>query len=103
MDVHRQQCQACGSRDVRNILVREEGQAMRVYVRCGGCQALVAQYTLRSYYHHGKGVESFLKSAGPGSEESGRHLLDTFQKARDQAVEGYERALKELQTRGKDL
>lgn len=36
MEIHRQQCQQCGSRDVRNILVRETDAPMTIYSRCRG-------------------------------------------------------------------
>ena len=46
MDIHRQQCQACRSFDLRNIVVRETGRLAAVYVRCLGCTRLVARYEL---------------------------------------------------------
>ena len=60
MEVHRQQCQHCGTFDARNILVRETGLPMTIYVRCTQCGELVARYKLSEYYHHGMGVESYL-------------------------------------------
>lgn len=92
MEVVLQKCQECGSEKVRNMLVREPGRAQMVYVRCAGCGALVARYRLSDYYHHGKGIESFLKSAGSSMEESGRDALADFSRVRDEAVEGFEQA-----------
>jgi len=82
--------------------VREEGHPVVVYVRCGNCGDLVARYVLRDYYHHGKGVESYLRSHGSSSSESGRAELDTFHKVKQDALEGYLRAVDWLKERGKD-
>jgi hypothetical protein len=101
MELHRQQCQACGGYDMRDILVREESHPTVIYVRCIGCRSLVARYELSDYYHHGKGIESYLRSHGASDAESGRRILDEFTHARDRAVAGYERALQELAALGK--
>jgi hypothetical protein len=102
MEVHRQQCQSCGSFRMRNILVREPGRRAAVYVRCAACRQLVARYVLADYYHHGKGIESFLRSHGAASSESGRHLLEEFERAKSEALEGFEAAMKALEELGKD-
>ncbi len=103
MEVHRQTCQDCGSIDVRNILVREEGRAQMVFVRCAKCGDLVARYRLRDYYHHGKDVESFLRSHGAEASDSGRSHLDEFGRIQDEAQEGYEQALNYLREKGKEI
>jgi len=103
MDIHRQQCQACRSFDLRNIVVRETGRPHAVYVRCLGCTRLVARYELSSYYHHGKGVESWLRSRGIASAESGRDTATEFEEAQKAAVEGYERVLAKLEEMGKPV
>lgn len=103
MEVHRQTCQACGSTDVRNILVRERGRAQMVYVRCAGCGGLVARYRLRDYYHHGKGIESFLKSVGVEASDSARRQLADFQDIQADALEGYREALERLDKDGKEI
>ncbi|REJ65726.1 MAG: hypothetical protein DWQ31_17465 [Planctomycetota bacterium] len=103
MEIHRQQCQQCGSRNARNILVREADAPMTIYVRCLGCGELVARYQLSHYYHHGKGIESFLRSLGSDAGESGRDYLAEFQRTQDQAVRGYEDALRKLQEQGNDV
>ena len=103
MEVRRQTCQNCGSTDVRNILVREEGHAQMVFVRCSKCGELVARYRLRDYYHHGKGAESFLRSAGSQASESGREQLKEFEQIQDEALAGYEQALEQLRNEGKEI
>ncbi len=103
MEVHRQTCQSCGSHDVRNILVREPGRAQMVFVRCARCHELVARYRLRDYYHHKKGVESYLRSLGSGATESGRSQLAEFDSVQKEALEGYQRALEALERAGKEV
>ena len=96
MQVHRQTCQQCGSIDVRNILVREADRPTEVYVRCGQCGELVAGYQLSNYYHHGKGIESYLREHGVGAADSGRQWLAEFKRVQQHATAGYEAALKQL-------
>lgn len=103
MEVHRQTCQACGSLDLRNILVRKPGQADMVYVLCASCRELVARYRLRDYYHHGKGAESFLRSVGAESSESGRSKLSDFAKVQEEALDGLQEALEVLAREGKEV
>jgi uncharacterized Zn finger protein len=103
MEVHRQQCQSCQSHDMRNILVRERGEPQTVYVRCQRCGKLVARYKLRAYYHHGKGIESYLRSNEGGDMESGRHVLEEFDHIQEIALEGYEAALEKLQEEEKEI
>ncbi len=103
MEVHRQTCQSCHSRRHRNILVREPGAPTVVYVRCANCGELVARYALSEYYHHGKGLDSYLRSQGSSASESGRDVLETFRKKQEEALEGYLRALDRLQEQGKEI
>lgn len=102
MDVKRQTCQACHSIDVRNIIVRN-GQEQVIYVRCAKCKALVARYELKDYYHHGKGVESFLRAHGATGGDSGRAWLDAFNKSQEKALTGYEEALHLLESAHKEV
>lgn len=95
MDVRRQTCQACQSIDVRNIIVRD-GPDQVIFVRCAKCKELVARYILKDYYHHGKGIESYLRAHGASGGDSGRAWLETFKKSQQKAVLGYEEALKAL-------
>jgi len=103
MEVHRQTCQACGSRELMNVLVREPGKPQVVYASCRKCNQLVARYQLESYYHHGKGSESWLRSRGSAAEESGRRMLRLFEAAKEEAVSGFERAMRELEESGKEV
>lgn len=96
MQVVQQQCQACGSHDHQILLVREPGRAQMAFVRCARCGELVARYRLQSYYHHGKGIESYLRSLGSDAADSGRNELKQFQAVQHEAVEQFERALEEL-------
>ncbi|QDT37809.1 hypothetical protein [Stratiformator vulcanicus] len=101
MDVHRQQCQQCGSRSLQNLIVREPTKPQRVFVRCADCGAFVARYTLSNYYHHGKGIESYLRSQNV-AEDSGREWLDRFRHTEESAVSGFEQVVEELGRVGKD-
>ncbi len=103
MQVNRQTCQECGSREARNIIVREAGRPITIYVRCGNCGELVASYELKSYYHHGKGIESYLRAQGAVAEESGRRWLAEFNQAQEQALSGYQAALEKLAEDGKEI
>ncbi|MGL1957093.1 MAG: hypothetical protein OCD00_07240 [Colwellia sp.] len=78
-EIHIQKCQHCQSRDLRNILVRDEEQS--VYVQCRDCGSLVARYTLSKggYFHSGKGFESFLRSVErDGGITSARDLTSRY-------------------------
>ena len=103
MQVNRQTCQKCGSIDVRNILARQSDKPTIVYVRCAKCQELVASYELNSYYHHGKGIESYLKAQGVRDAASGRQWLSEFKRIQQDAVSGFERALAELAEQQKEV
>lgn len=103
MEIHRQTCQSCGSRDLINILVREAGAPQVVYACCNECDQLVAQYRLQSYYHHGKGAESWWRSRGAASEESGRRMLRLFEEAREEAQAGFEAAMRKLAESGREI
>ena len=101
MEIHRQHCQNCQSVQMRNILVREPGRSPVVYARCAECEQLVACYTLEDYYHHGKGIESYLRSHGGAAAESGRGIMRDFKEAEERAIAGYEAAVEHLRQEGK--
>lgn len=103
MEVHRQRCQKCNSLEMKNILTRENKLPTVVYLRCADCGELVARYELSDYYHHGKGIESFLRSRTVDMAESGRHLLELFEEAERRATEGYAEAVAELERQGKKI
>ncbi|MEZ6317149.1 MAG: hypothetical protein R3B49_00145 [Phycisphaerales bacterium] len=96
MEVHRQQCQACGSFSLYDVLVREAGQPQTVFVICAACHDLVARYRLQGYYHHGKGADSFIRSREGKMAESGRELLEEFDTVRVDALRGFKRVLGQL-------
>lgn len=80
MEVHIQKCQACGSRNLRNILQRDRDQ--RVYVQCRECNKLVARYIVSpaGYFHAGKDYESFLRSVARHPDMlSGRDISEWFE------------------------
>lgn len=101
MDLHRQRCQACQSLDLHCLLRRDEAHPLTVYVRCAKCDELVARYKVEEYYHHGKGIESWLKAMRPGALESGRNIRLDFEKARDESVAEYADVVEELGAQGK--
>ncbi|WP_239923483.1 hypothetical protein [Agaribacterium haliotis] len=90
MEIHIQKCQQCKSRNLRNILVRDEKQ--KVFVQCRDCDALVARYILTpgGYFHAGKGFESFLRSIErDGGLTSARNVDEQFHQAEDGTVEEF--------------
>lgn len=97
MEVLHQTCQSCGATELRNLLVREPGRAQMVFVSCARCSEFVARYRLESYYHAGKGIESYLRSLGSGAAESGRQQLDEFHQLEEEATTQYQRALEALE------
>jgi uncharacterized Zn finger protein len=100
MEVIHQKCQECGSIELEDILVRERGRATMVFVRCAKCEELVARYRLRDYYHHGKGVESYLRSMGATASDSAREHLEEFQRAKEETTVAYEQVLELLREQG---
>ncbi len=104
MEVHRQTCQACGCRQMRNLLYRETGQKDKVFVQCTSCDALVARYVLaqRGYYHHGRGFESYLRSLNRGGHfESAKELKNDFEEVSENSQEEFQRVMDLLEKEGK--
>lgn len=102
MEIHIQQCQSCGKRNLRNILVREPGENDKVYVQCRSCDAFVASYTLSpmGYYHHGKGYESFLRSVQrSGDYMSGRNMADIYKARVAKEERRFQKVLERLEKR----
>ena len=102
MEIHRQTCQHCGSIDMRNIIVRETGHRT-LMMRCSKCLELVARYELNAYYHHGKGLESYLRAQGTNSTGSGREWFAEFNRKQEQAVAGYNAVLEKLAKENKPV
>jgi len=103
MQANRQTCQQCGSIDVRNIIARDPGSPTVIYVRCGKCGELVASYELKNYYHHGKGIESYLRGHGVTAGDSGRNWLTEFKQVKQKALDGFAAALEKLAEENKQV
>ena len=90
---------------MRNLVVRNPGTHEKIYAQCENCKQLVARYILAEmgYYHHGKGVESFLKSVeNSGDMYSGRDLLETFKNISEDENKNFEKIATTLHEMGKD-
>lgn len=98
MEIHHQTCQACGSVRMHNIIARETDAAAKIFARCADCKKLVAVYELGLYYHHGKGIESYLRAQGVDAADSGRKWLEKFEAIRAEAVEEYQRVVDRLES-----
>jgi hypothetical protein len=105
MDVYIQQCQHCKSRNLRNILARDNAQ--RVYVQCRDCGEFVSRYVVAAggYFHEGKDYESFLRAMMLDSGfTSGRDLKAVFQEVSESSNSGFKEALNQAQKKyGDDL
>ena len=100
MELHIQTCQFCGSKTVRNLLVRKGGEEDKVYVQCAQCASLVARYIIahRGYYHHGKGFESYLRGLNRGGEVmSPKDLREAFEKVEEYCVQEFENIISQLE------
>ena len=97
MEIKIQRCQYCKSRNLRNILVREETQ--KVFVQCQDCNRLVARYILShgGYHHAGKDFESFLRSIErDGGISSARDLSEVYEEVNTQTQNEFEVILAKL-------
>ena len=103
MELHRQRCQSCQSLELNCVLRRDEAHPLTVYVRCAKCGELVARYRVGEYYHHGKGMESWLKAMRPGNRESARNLRADFDEVKRNSIAEYADVLEELERQGKPL
>lgn len=106
MEVHIQKCQHCRSRNLRNVLFRDQDQ--KVFVQCRDCGELVARYSLSKggYFHAGKGFESFLRSLerDGGDTVSAKDLNDSFEELEKSVEEEYGQLKKLLDDAyGKDI
>ena len=99
MEVLRQTCQVCGSRKLRNHLVREPGRQDMVIVQCSVCEELVARYVIASggYYHHGKDFESYLRGLSRAGESmSGKGMQQDFDNIQQESTDLYDKVLNYL-------
>ncbi len=95
MDIYIQKCQQCGSRNLRNILARDDAQ--RVFVQCRDCGHFVARYVIApgGYFHDGRDYESFLRVTMLDSGfSSGRDLKTVFKETAESSQRGFDRAIK---------
>lgn len=100
MELHIQKCQHCGSRELRNILVRSEQQ--KVFVQCRHCSQLVARYLLGNggYYHAGKDFESFLRSIERDQgTTSGRNLHAEYTELSQKIEDEFKQVVEQANTR----
>lgn len=105
MEVHRQTCQNCGSRNMRNILAREPGEPDKVFVQCRYCKELVARYMIGQggYYHHGKGFESYIRGLSRGGEiMSGKNVKNEFDTMKTKCLAAFEKVLEALKKENKN-
>ncbi len=103
MEIHRQTCQNCGSRHMRNIILRDHEEV--IYLQCDECGKPVARYLLASggYFHFGKGYESFLREMQrSGGFPSGKGLVNRFKTLEEELLAGFEDALDLLKMENKD-
>jgi len=84
---------------MQNVLV-EEGTDLLVYVRCAECHAFIARYQVNRCYHHGKGLDSYLKSLPSFDLSSGYAILEELAALRADAVSGYQMVTKAIESNG---
>jgi len=96
LEIHRQTCQKCGCRNMRNLLVREPGESDKVYIQCIECDELVARYVIapHGYYHHGKGFESYLRGLVRGGDlASAQDLQNEFENIQEKCLKEFKKVL----------
>jgi len=104
MEIHTQKCQFCSSENMKNILVRNPGDADKVYVQCQQCGEFVASYVIAplGYYHHGKGYESFLRGIHRSGEfMSGRNIQRMFEERKREDLTQFEKVLERMEKKEK--
>ncbi len=105
MEIHRQTCQSCGSKNMRNVLVREPGEPDKVFVQCRYCKELVAQYMIGQggYYHHGKGFESYIRGLSRSGEGmSGKNVKNEFEDIKTKVLKKFKEVLQALKEADKN-
>ena len=91
-----QSCKSCSSTSLHNFLVEEADKPIVVFVRCAQCNEFIARYVLSEYYYHPSAYESYVRTHGSQSRESGRSILEDFERLERESIEGYEKLLKDL-------
>lgn len=105
MEIHRQKCQFCNSKRLKNVLVRNPGDPDKVYVQCHNCKELVASYVIAplGYYHHGKGYESFLRGVHrSGDFLSGRNINRLYEERKTEEMAQFQKVLEHLNKKEED-
>ena len=105
MELHTQTCLTCGSQDLKNILVRKDGEEDKIYVQCNRCDSFVARYIIapRGYYHHGKSFESYLHGLDKGGEiVSPKDLREALEKVGEYCVKEFTKITNQLAGMSKD-
>ncbi len=86
MEIHRQTCQLCGSKQMRDLIVREPGEPDKVFVQCDQCKEMVARYVIapNGYFHAHKNFESYLRGIHRGGDVmSGRSIQAEYEKTQE--------------------
>ena len=81
-----------------NIIVRAPGKRQVIFVQCKGCGDLVVRYELAEYYHHKKGIESYLRNVAIATEST-LDLQDSFVRLKEHSPEELKEALRILETK----
>ncbi len=105
MEVHRQTCQLCGSRKLRNLLVRKPKESDRVLVECMECRELVARYVIAKggYYHHARGYESYLRAlTRDGDFMNAKIMENEFEEIKQHCEKAFVQAKDYLKEQDKD-
>lgn len=105
MEAHRQTCQICGSRKMRNILLREPKKPDKVIVQCTECKDLVARYVIAKggYYHHSRGYESYLRGLTRDGDFMNARIMEAdFEEVKAECEKEFEGVTAYLKKQGKD-
>lgn len=105
MEIHRQTCQTCGSRKMRNILVREPKKNDEVVVECLDCRDLVARYIIAKggYYHHARGYESYLRGLTRNGDFMNLRIMEPqYEEIKESCTEKFKKVTEYLKESGKE-
>ena len=94
MEIHRQQCQNCGHRELVNYISRDNED--RIFTQCAKCKKLVARYILADggYFHVGRGFESFLRNLSRQSDTASvRDVKIHFEAMEKESLAQFEKVL----------
>lgn len=91
--VKRERCPKCDSVELVNLVLVEEGQPIKIYVKCAKCKTFVARYTL-DYYTSNMDYESMLEYASKCYSESGRTTSKKLKSFNESIKKEFEECLK---------